>query len=236
MVGQGLAPQVEEPDDLTNGLRDQWKQDENGDGNEGLPPHHKHQWWDDEDDRELARQTPVRKQLSVNDPSLNQTLISSGTSISQLFDQDAWERHRSIRRYFTNLISIRNSTVFRRIFKPCVVLTALAAALSIWNGMRPPHLPQLALASTAHNLLGAAISLLLVFRTNASYARFMEGRQLWGGVVKICRDGLHLAAAYCPHDALPRLVAYFQAFPWVLKVTHFVRLVVNSGPRGTSWG
>lgn len=44
MVGQGLAPQVEEPDDLTNGLRDQWKQDENGDGNEGLPPHHKHQW------------------------------------------------------------------------------------------------------------------------------------------------------------------------------------------------
>lgn len=36
----------------------------------------------------------------------SQSLVSSGSSISQLFDQDSWERHRSIRRYLTNVASI----------------------------------------------------------------------------------------------------------------------------------
>ena len=54
----------------------------------------------------------------------------------------------------SQLVSIRRSTVFRRILKPCAVLTALAAAVSVWNGAAPPALPRLALSPTAHNLLG----------------------------------------------------------------------------------
>lgn len=41
---------------------------------------------------------------------------------------------------------------------------------------------------TAHSLIGAALSLLLVFRTNASYDRFWEGRKLWGGIVNETRN------------------------------------------------
>lgn len=190
-------------------------------GNDGLPhrgPPHKHHWWDDEDDPKAAkRRAKVQKAQSVEDPSLNLTLVSSGTSISQLFDQDAWERHRSIRRYFTNVLTVGKSTVFRRIRKPCFVLTAFASVLCLWNGLAPSHLPRLALAPTAHNLLGAAISLLLVFRTNASYARFQEARKQWGQIVKRCRDALRLAACYAPSEHLPQWVAYVQAFPWVLK-------------------
>ena len=50
---------------------------------------------------------------------------------------------------------------------------------------------------------GAAISLLLVFRTNACYARFVEGRMLWGSVVKLCRDWVR-PIPYTPHPKSSR--------------------------------
>jgi ion channel-forming bestrophin family protein len=45
------------------------------------------------------------------------------------------------------------------------------------------HLPVV-----AHTLIGVALSLLLVFRTNTSYDRFWEGRKLLGSIVNRTRD------------------------------------------------
>jgi putative membrane protein len=42
--------------------------------------------------------------------------------------------------------------------------------------------------STAHNLTGLAIGLLLVFRTNTSYTRFWEARRLWGSITNTTRN------------------------------------------------
>jgi len=39
-----------------------------------------------------------------------------------------------------------------------------------------------------HQLLGFAISMLLVFRTNSAYDRWWEGRKLWGALVNNCRN------------------------------------------------
>lgn len=39
-----------------------------------------------------------------------------------------------------------------------------------------------------HGLLGFAISMLLVFRTNTAYDRWWEGRKLWGGLVNNSRN------------------------------------------------
>lgn len=39
-----------------------------------------------------------------------------------------------------------------------------------------------------HSLLGFAISILLVFRTNTAYDRWWEGRKLWGGLVNNSRN------------------------------------------------
>lgn len=39
-----------------------------------------------------------------------------------------------------------------------------------------------------HSLLGFAISMLLVFRTNTAYDRWWEGRKLWGGLVNNSRN------------------------------------------------
>ena len=55
----------------------------------------------------------------------------------------------------------------------------------------------MAIPSTVHSLVGVALGLLLVFRTNASYDRFWEGRRLWGGIVNETRN-LARAAARVP--------------------------------------
>ncbi len=39
-----------------------------------------------------------------------------------------------------------------------------------------------------HSILGFAISMLLVFRTNSAYDRWWEGRKLWGGLVNSSRN------------------------------------------------
>lgn len=48
----------------------------------------------------------------------------------------------------------------------------------------------------AHTLIGAALGLLLVFRTNASYDRFWEGRKLLGMIVNRSRDLMRQVATY----------------------------------------
>lgn len=52
------------------------------------------------------------------------------------------------------------------------------------------------LPAIAHTLLGVALGLLLVFRTNASYDRYWEGRRLLGGFVNRSRDLARQASSY----------------------------------------
>jgi len=63
-----------------------------------------------------------------------------------------------------------------------------------------------------HQLLGFAISMLLVFRTNTAYDRWWEGRKLWGALVNVSRNlAVKMAAWLRPEDAEDR--------------AHFARLV-----------
>jgi ion channel-forming bestrophin family protein len=50
-------------------------------------------------------------------------------------------------------------------------------------------------------LLGTLLSLLLVFRTNAAYDRFWEGRKLWGGLVNNARSFAMMADAMLPQPS-----------------------------------
>ena len=79
----------------------------------------------------------------------------------------------------------------------------------------------IAISVVLHSLVGIALGLLLVFRTNASYDRFWEGRRLWGGLVNETRNlirgaSVHLAA----DDPLLRLITRWTAvFPWAVMST-----------------
>lgn len=75
---------------------------------------------------------------------------------------------------------------------------------------------KVAIPSTLHSLVGLALGLLLVFRTNASYDRFWEGRKLWGGIVNETRNLIRVAHAYFPDDCplLLPLARWTAAFPY----------------------
>lgn len=51
-----------------------------------------------------------------------------------------------------------------------------------------------------HNLLGFAISMLLVFRTNTAYDRWWEGRRLWGNLVNNSRNLAMKLASFLPKE------------------------------------
>lgn len=57
------------------------------------------------------------------------------------------------------------------------------------------------LASIAHTMIGVALGLLLVFRTNASYDRYWEGRRLLGNIVIRVRDLSRQASGWAPGEA-----------------------------------
>ncbi|MCB9563640.1 MAG: bestrophin [Kofleriaceae bacterium] len=54
----------------------------------------------------------------------------------------------------------------------------------------------LAIPPSVHTLVGVALGLLLVFRTNASYDRFWEGRRLIGAIVNNSRDLARQTASF----------------------------------------
>ncbi|MFO0760071.1 MAG: bestrophin family ion channel [Byssovorax sp.] len=72
------------------------------------------------------------------------------------------------------------------------------------------------ISDKAHGLIGVALGLLLVFRTNASYDRFWEGRKQWGGMVNETRNLARNAVVLTGKDpALAgRIVRWTIAFAW----------------------
>ena len=81
-----------------------------------------------------------------------------------------------------------------------------------------------------HSLVGVALGLLLVFRTNASYDRFWEGRKLWGGIVNETRNVVRGSSVYLAEapDILDRLTCWTAIFPWTVMST--LRGESNLGP------
>lgn len=74
-----------------------------------------------------------------------------------------------------------------------LMVTTVAAALTyakLGLGWDPP------VSRTLHAIVGVALGLLLVFRTNASYDRFWEGRILIGAMVNNTRDIARQTASY----------------------------------------
>jgi len=77
----------------------------------------------------------------------------------------------------------------------------------------------LPLDATMHSLVGVALGLLLVFRTNASYDRFWEGRRQWGSIINESRNLGRAARAYleAAPDLKQELVVWTCAFPHAAK-------------------
>ncbi len=89
---------------------------------------------------------------------------------------------------------------------------------------------ELDISDKAHSLIGVALGLLLVFRTNASYDRFWEGRKQWGGMVNETRNLARAATVLVVKDPVlvARIVRWTIAFTWASM--YHLRGQKNLGP------
>jgi len=112
------------------------------------------------------------------------------------------------------LIRMRGSVIPRLVLRVIVAagLGVLAVLLLERRGFRLP--------SGAHTLVGVALGLLLVFRTNASYDRYWEGRRLLGAMVNRTRDLARQVGAYVEDaEARAALRRLIPAFYWAAAQT-----------------
>ena len=103
------------------------------------------------------------------------------------YDSHSWTHH---------LLDIKGS-VIRQVFWRVALFVIWSVVVVLFHEyVRPVHVP-----TTVHTLIGVALGLLLVFRTNASYERFWEGRRMWGGIEEI---GVEIENPFgCDHNDLP---------------------------------
>ena len=94
--------------------------------------------------------------------------------------QDSSSNHQSAEDWLHNVASLPNSTVLRDIRKPVLTVTAWSSVVSIMfkclmNGSRTMQYIAscMDIGTQFHSFLVSSLGLLLVFRTNSAYQRFV---------------------------------------------------------------
>ena len=107
-------------------------------------------------------------------------------------------------------------------------VTLVAAALTAVHFFVFPL--SIANITNVHGIVSTAMGLLLVFRTNASYDRWWEGRKLWGAIVNTCRNMARSAVVHLSDtpERLERVMRLVRAFP--PAATHLLRNKQWSAP------
>ncbi|PSC74369.1 UPF0187 chloroplastic [Micractinium conductrix] len=141
-----------------------------------------------------------------------------------VFDHNRWAAHRSTRRYVRHVLGMTSSRMVRGLAAPLFFVAGISAA--VCAGHQAAEAGLLPLPEVAHQLqmrstepfalTSFALSLLLVFRTNSSYSRWLDARKNWGLVVTRSRDLVRQGITHIPHseraliDLLCRWTAAFS--------------------------
>ncbi|XP_052191738.1 UPF0187 protein At3g61320, chloroplastic-like [Diospyros lotus] len=143
-----------------------------------------------------------------------------------LYNHDNWVQHRSSLRHIRHLLSSLSSRVILSLVPPVITFTSVAALIAAYNsavsvGWLPEFFPLLRASSLPYQLTAPALALLLVFRTEASYSRFEEGKKAWTKVISGSNDFARqvIATVESPSDASLKkaILQYIVAFPVALK-------------------
>ncbi|XP_044983274.1 UPF0187 protein At3g61320, chloroplastic-like [Hordeum vulgare subsp. vulgare] len=188
-------------------------------------------------DRQLARCFPEPFPKPPNPPNPLLSLLTAvpdwADAVSErrireprpLYTHEQWREHRSSLRHLRHLLSSLSSRVILSLVPPVSAFTAFAAAVATYNTLAPDY--ALTASSLPYQLTAPALALLLVFRTEASYARFDEGRKAWmrvlAGATELAGMVMHSCAGAGAGErgdndtGTGALVNYILAFPVALK-------------------
>lgn len=118
--------------------------------------------------------------------------------------------------WFTFIFRLHKSDTIRKL-SPLLfgiaVYSAIIAVLEVevFNLSDNNHLKNIPMM---HSLLGFAISMLLVFRTNTAYDRWWEGRKLWGSLVNNSRNLSIKLAAILKEDDKNNRIFFSSSIPF----------------------
>lgn len=128
------------------------------------------------------------------------------------FVYDDWVKHRTSEKIFTNLNGLLYSGIVRQLKEELFYISVSAAFVVGWDDVLLPFtaahtkdfwmistLPRLCIPALPFQLCSPALGLLLVFKTNASYARWLEARNTWAKVITQARNMVRMAATFVPN-------------------------------------
>lgn len=134
----------------------------------------------------------------------------------------------SSRDWFHNTRNLPSSDILKSVRGPVIAVSSWASFLAILHmkllKTNPQAAANMCIPPTAHSLMVSALGLLLVFRTNSAYQRFVEGRKIWGEIVNSARDLYRYIMMYEKEIGIEkrrRIQRLLAAFPFLLR--HRVR-------------
>ncbi|GLJ21594.1 hypothetical protein SUGI_0401020 [Cryptomeria japonica] len=142
-----------------------------------------------------------------------------------VYNHEDWLKHRSSTRHIRHFMSSLSSRVILSLIPPVCIFTGIAALVGAYNTVVGEYgflsLPLIHANSLPYQLTAPALALLLVFRTEASYARYEEGRKAWTRVIGLVTDFARQANTGIRHPddthLKHQLLDYIMAFPFALK-------------------
>jgi len=181
-------------------------------------------WTDTEETCAVKSKALNTEQCGVpDDAGLNWNLLSESqcdlTTIVKFRRNHEWREYQSSRRWFQQLTTINGSVVARRVTFPALVITAWAVAVSIAaNTVTAPWLwNSVSSASQFVGVVGGAVSLLLVFRTNAAFGRFCAAADSFAEVLSATRNLSRKMAVWAPVSHRVENARLCAAIPWAVK-------------------
>mmetsp|Transcript_25771 Transcript_25771/g.36120 ORF Transcript_25771/g.36120 Transcript_25771/m.36120 type:complete len:453 (-) Transcript_25771:584-1942(-) len=120
-----------------------------------------------------------------------------------------WARHRNPDRLFINLGGIFLSGVARQLAKGVLTVTSIALTTVLWNGLLAKWEPlssrsflskycTMRLPAQPFSFCASALGLLLVFRTNSSYQRWLEAQNNIARISSQLRNILRTSSTWLP--------------------------------------
>jgi ion channel-forming bestrophin family protein len=117
--------------------------------------------------------------------------------------------------WFTFIFRFHKADTFRKLLPLMLGIAAYSALIAFleleyWKLSENNHIRNI---PVMHNLLGFAISMLLVFRTNTAYDRWWEGRRLWGNLVNSSRNLAMKLSAFLPKGETGQRTFFSKIIP-----------------------
>jgi putative membrane protein len=158
------------------------------------------------DDDDVDFYSKRKQQRSYDRDSFKE---SSRKMFRTVFDFENWTEHRATSRYMRHISGIFQSRLVYGLSGPLLWVACFAVIVAIGHELLnhqvfviPDELKDILFINSVvpMSLTSSILGLLLVFRTNSSYSRWLDARKSWGLLVNRSRDLVRQGVTWLPRD------------------------------------